>query len=82
MKMGTILSPWRYDAMADQALQPTHLRMPTILHYALSDRCSQLAVPILRECSREEKPVGPRERVMVSWLFSVCGSTTVLVEKE
>jgi hypothetical protein len=34
MKMGTIISPWRYDAAARDALQSTNLRQPAILHYA------------------------------------------------
>jgi len=33
MKMGTIVSPWRYDAMADYALQPANLRRPAILRW-------------------------------------------------
>jgi len=33
MKMGTIASPWRYDAIADYALQPTNLRWPAIFRY-------------------------------------------------
>ena len=40
MKMGNILSPWRYDALANQALQSANLRLPTILRYA-----SRVAVP-------------------------------------
>jgi hypothetical protein len=35
MKMGTIASPWRYDAAARPALQSANLRRPAILHYAL-----------------------------------------------
>src|SRR5216117_515129 len=31
MKMGTLASPWHYDAMADYALQPANLRGPEIL---------------------------------------------------
>jgi hypothetical protein len=34
MKMGTIVSPWRYDAAAGCALQSANLRRPAILHYA------------------------------------------------
>src|SRR5882762_2328347 len=34
MKMGTIASPWRYDAAAQHALQPARLRRPAILHCA------------------------------------------------
>ncbi len=34
MKMGTILSPWPYDAAACHALQPANLRRPAILRYA------------------------------------------------
>jgi hypothetical protein len=33
MKMGTIVSPWRYDAAARYALQSANLRRPAILHY-------------------------------------------------
>ena len=33
MKMGTTRSPWRYDAIADYALQPTNLRWPAIFRY-------------------------------------------------
>jgi hypothetical protein len=33
MKMGTIVSPWRYDAIADDALRPTNLRWPAIFRY-------------------------------------------------
>jgi len=32
MKMGTIASPWRYEAAADYALRPTNLRWPAIFH--------------------------------------------------
>jgi hypothetical protein len=35
MKMGTIVSLWRYDAVACQALQSANLRFATILCYAL-----------------------------------------------
>jgi hypothetical protein len=34
MKMGTTLSPWRYDALASQPLQSAKLRLATILRYA------------------------------------------------
>jgi hypothetical protein len=34
MKMGTTASPWRYEAIADYALQPTNLQLPAILRYA------------------------------------------------
>jgi hypothetical protein len=34
MKMGTIRTPWRYDAAARHALQSANLRRPAILHYA------------------------------------------------
>ncbi len=34
MKMGTIPSPWRYDAAARHSLQSASLRRPAILHYA------------------------------------------------
>jgi hypothetical protein len=34
MKMGTIASPWRYDAAARHALQPVSLGLPAILRYA------------------------------------------------
>jgi hypothetical protein len=34
MKMGTIHSPYRYDAAACHALQSVILRRPAILHYA------------------------------------------------
>src|SRR4029450_3602403 len=34
MKMGTIASPWRYDAMARHGLQPANLGLPAILCYA------------------------------------------------
>jgi hypothetical protein len=33
MKMGTTPSPWRYEAIADCALQPTNLQLPAILRY-------------------------------------------------
>jgi hypothetical protein len=33
MKMGTIASPWRYDAAARHALQSANLRRPAILRY-------------------------------------------------
>jgi hypothetical protein len=33
MKMGTTLSPCRYDAAACRALQSVNLRRPAILHY-------------------------------------------------
>jgi hypothetical protein len=35
MKMGTIPSPWRYDAEAFVAIQPVNLRWPAISRYAL-----------------------------------------------
>jgi hypothetical protein len=35
MKMGTILSPWHYDAGARHAFQSAKLRRPAMLHYAL-----------------------------------------------
>jgi hypothetical protein len=34
MKMGTIVSLWRYDSGACHALQSANLRQPTILRYA------------------------------------------------
>src|SRR5262249_32121587 len=34
MKMGTAVSPWRYDAAADHALRPHNLRRPSLLRYA------------------------------------------------
>ncbi len=34
MKMGTIASPWRYDAVALHAIQPDNLRRTAILRYA------------------------------------------------
>ncbi len=34
MKMGTIVSPWRYDVLADYALQPAILRRPAIVRCA------------------------------------------------
>ncbi len=34
MKMGTIASPWRYDAAACHALKHGNTRPPAILHYA------------------------------------------------
>ena len=34
MKMGTIVSPWRYDAAAANALQSVMERSPAILHDA------------------------------------------------
>ena len=37
MKMGTIASPWRYDAAAGDALQSARLRCSTIPHYASSN---------------------------------------------
>ena len=33
MKMGTTASPWRYDAAAHHALQPTNLRWPASFRY-------------------------------------------------
>jgi hypothetical protein len=33
MKMGTIVSPWRYDSAAHHALQSVNLRRSAILHY-------------------------------------------------
>src|ERR1700686_1214981 len=35
MKMGTTLSPWRYDAATRHALQSVSLRWPAILRYDL-----------------------------------------------
>jgi hypothetical protein len=32
--MGTIASPWRYDAAVRHALQSVNLRRPAIWHYA------------------------------------------------
>lgn len=40
MKMGTIASLWRYDALASQALQSAKLRLATILRYAPRRRCA------------------------------------------
>jgi hypothetical protein len=37
MKMGTIASPWRYDAEAFVAIQPVNLRWPAISRYSLAD---------------------------------------------
>jgi len=34
MKMGTIVSPWRYDAAAGDALKLAGLRSSAIPHYA------------------------------------------------
>jgi hypothetical protein len=34
MKMGTIVSRWRYDAAAAHAIQPVNLRRHALLHYA------------------------------------------------
>jgi hypothetical protein len=44
MKMGTIASLWRYDAVVDQALRPDSLRWPAILRYVLlaHHRCPSL----------------------------------------
>src|SRR5215831_8024871 len=39
MKMGTIPSPWRYDAMTLDALRSPNLRLPSISHFA-SSRCA------------------------------------------
>jgi hypothetical protein len=33
MKMGTIVSPWRYDAAVRHSLQSANLRRPTISRY-------------------------------------------------
>src|SRR5262249_3471573 len=38
-KMGTIPSPWRYDAMTLDALRSPNLRLPWISHFA-SSRCA------------------------------------------
>jgi hypothetical protein len=38
MKMGNIVSPWRYDAAACRAIQSAMLRAPAILYYAFA-RC-------------------------------------------
>jgi hypothetical protein len=35
MKMGTIASPWRYDAAAAKTILPDNQRWTTILRYAL-----------------------------------------------
>jgi hypothetical protein len=40
MKMGTIRSPWPYDAAACHALQPANLRRPAILYCASWGRVS------------------------------------------
>jgi hypothetical protein len=34
MKMGTIVSPWRYDAAAGDAIRPDNPRPAAILRYA------------------------------------------------
>jgi hypothetical protein len=34
MKMGTIASPWRYDAVATDAIRPNNQRRTVILRYA------------------------------------------------
>jgi hypothetical protein len=36
MKMGNIVSPWRYDVAAAEAIRPDNLRRTTILRYASS----------------------------------------------
>jgi hypothetical protein len=36
MKMGTTVSPWRYDAAAWCAIQSAMLRAPAILYYAFA----------------------------------------------
>jgi hypothetical protein len=40
MKMGTIASPWRYDAGLRSSLQSSSLRRPAMLHFAF------LALPL------------------------------------
>jgi hypothetical protein len=40
MKMGNIVSPWRYDAAACRAIQSAMLRAPAILYYAFA-RCGR-----------------------------------------
>jgi len=35
MKMGTIASPWRYDAAAAKTILPDYQRWTTVLRYAL-----------------------------------------------
>jgi hypothetical protein len=40
MKMGTIASPWRYDATAAETIRPDNQRRTTILRYASWARLS------------------------------------------
>jgi len=46
MKMGTIASPWRYDAVAEPTLQSVIVRWPAISHYASA------AIPRSRQAVR------------------------------
>jgi hypothetical protein len=45
-KMGTIVSPWRYDVVANHALRHDSLRRPSILRYASRSFCA-----LWRTCS-------------------------------
>ena len=59
MKMGTILSPYPYDAAARHALQSVSLRRPAILHYASRLFCtglrSTLTLEIVSNAMRSEE---------------------------
>ena len=62
MKMGTIASPWRYDAGACRMLRPERLRLPAISRHASRVkvfRCRErVRVPSL-DSRRAEPPWGP-----------------------
>ena len=53
MKMGTIASPWRYDAAVRRALQSPDLRHPAVLRYVLAGAARPfLAAIVIQEPSR------------------------------
>jgi hypothetical protein len=53
MKMGTTLSPWRYDSTLDRTLQLANLRRPAISHFAiLGDLPSVAAFMLMRSLVR------------------------------
>ncbi len=57
MKMGNIVSPWRYDAGACCTLQSTKLRWTTIWHFAFAAAHPQYLDPLARDCADRVVPI-------------------------
>jgi len=65
MKMGTIVSPWHYDALASHLLQRVDMRLATILRYA-----SWVAVFPISPVVRNRRG-GPQPEVAIAARMSV-----------